>query len=281
MKQGEDGIFLCQRKYAEDFLKKFHMEKCEAMRTPMNTNEKLQRDDGTEKADEKLFRSLVGGLNYLTHTRLDIARSVSVVSRYLHSPTKQHLGATRRVLKYVAGSIKLGILYESVDNFKLVGYSDSDWAGCLDDRKSTSGFVLSLGLGAITWSSKKQDTVSLSSSEAEYVVVGAAARQTIWLRKLLKDLCCEQEGAIKLWCNNRSVIAMSNNPAFHARTKHIEVQHHFIRQLVAEEKLVLKFCGTNEQNADLFTKALAQAKHQFFLEKIGMHELELRGGVAI
>ena len=234
-----------------------------------------------EKADEQLFRSLVGGLNYLTYTRPDIAHSVSVVSRYMHSPTKQHLGATQRVLKYVAGSIKLGILYESVDNFKLVGYSDSDWAGCLDDRKSTSGFVLSLGLGAITWSSKKQDTVSLSSSEAEYVVVGAAARQTIWLRKLLKDLCCEQEGAIKLWCNNRSVIAMSNNPAFHARTKHIEVQHHFIRKLVAEEKLVLKFRGTNEQNADLFTKALAQAKHQFFLEKIGMHELELRGGVAI
>ena len=103
-----------------------------------------------EKADEKLFRSLVGGLNYLTHTRLDIARSVSVVSRYLHSPTKQHLGATRRVLKYVAGSIKLGVLYESVDNFKLVGYSDSDWVGFLDDRKSTSDFVFSLGLGAIT-----------------------------------------------------------------------------------------------------------------------------------
>ena len=101
------------------------------------------------------------------------------------------------------------------------------------------------------------------------------------MRKLLKDLCCEQEGAIELWCNNRSAIAMTKNPAFHARTKHIEVQHHFIRQLVAEEKLVLKFCGTDEQNADLFTKALAQAKHQFFLEKIGMHELELRGGVAI
>lgn len=281
VKQGEDGIFLCQRKYAEDLLKKFHVKKCEAIRTPMNTNEKLQRDDGTEKADEKLFRSLVGGLNYLTHTRPDIAHSVSVVSRYMHSPTKQHLGAARRILKYVAGSIKLGMLYESVDNFKLIGYSDSDWAGCLDDRKSTSGSVFSLGSGAITWSSKKQDTVALSSSEAEYVAAGAAARQAIWLRKLLKDLCCEQEGAIELWCDNRSAIAMTKNPAFHARTKHIEVYHHFIRKLVAEEKLMLKFCGTNEQNADVFTKALAQVKHQFFLEKIGMHELELRGGVAI
>lgn len=275
-----DGIFLYQRKYAEDLLKKFSMEKCETVKTPMNPNEKLQKEDGTGKADEKLFRSLVGGLNYLTHTRPDIAHRVSVVSRYMHFPTKQQLGATKRILKYVAGSARFGILYEHVSEFKLVSYTDSDWAGSLDDRKSTSGSVFSLGSGAITWSSKKQDTVALSSSEVEYVAAGAAAKQAVWLRKLLKDLCCEQEGATEIWCDNRSAIAMTKNPAFHARTKHIEVQHHFIRKLVSEETVALRFCSTNVQNADLFTKALAQAKHQFFMEKIGMYEFELRGGVA-
>ena len=165
-------------------------------------------------------------------------------------------------------------------NYISFGYIDSDWAGSLDDRKSTLGSVFSFDSGAITWSSKKQDIVALSSSEAEYVAASAAARQAVWLRKLLKDLCCEQEGATKIWCDNRSAIAMTRNQAFHARTKHIEVQHHFIRKLVSEETIALRFCSTNVQNVDLFTKALAQAKHQFFMEKIGMYEFELRGGVA-
>ena len=142
------------------------MKKCETVKTPMNPNEKLQKEDGTGKIDEKLFRSLVEGLNYLTHTRPNIAHSVSVVSRYMRSPTKQQLGAAKRILKYVAGSTRFGILYEHVSEFKLVGYTDSDWAGSLDDKKSTSGSVFSFGLGAITWSSKKQDTMALSSSEA-------------------------------------------------------------------------------------------------------------------
>ncbi|KMT00317.1 hypothetical protein BVRB_9g216310 [Beta vulgaris subsp. vulgaris] len=103
-------------------------------------------------------------------------------------------------------------------------------------------------------------------------------RQAMWLRKLLKDLCSEQSGATKLWCDNKSSIAMTKNPAFHARTKHIEIQHHFIRKLVLEEKVELSFCGTNYQHADMFTKALCQAKHKFFMEKIGMKEFESRGG---
>ncbi|CAH9095255.1 unnamed protein product [Cuscuta epithymum] len=270
VKQKKEGTFLCQRKYAMDLLKRFHMENCEIAKTPMNTNEKLQKCDGTEKANERLFRSLVGGLNYLTHTRPDIAHSVSVVSRYMHCPTKQHFGAAKRILRYVAGTLEFGVWYESVKHFKLRGYTDSDWAGCIDDRKSTSGSVFDLGSGAITWSSKKQDTVALSTSEAEYIAAGAAAKQALWLRKLLKDLCCEQQEIPEIWCDNMSTIAMAKNPSFHARTKHIDVQHHFIRKLVAEEKIALQYCGTEFQNADLFTKALPQAKHQFFMKRIGM-----------
>ena len=127
--QDKDGIFISQKKYADDLLKKFHMMNCEAAATPMNINEKLQREDGTEKANSRLFRSLVGGLNYLTHTRPDIAFSVSVVSRFLQSPTKQHFGAAKRILLYVAGTTDFGIWYSKVPNFRLIGFTDSDYAG--------------------------------------------------------------------------------------------------------------------------------------------------------
>ena len=277
--QKEDGIFVCQKKYAADLLKRFHTSNCEVEATPMNPNEKLQLKDGTRKADGRFFRSLVGGLNYLTHTRPDIAFPVSYVSRYMHSPTKQHLGAAKRILHYIAGTKNFGIWYTNVPDFKLVGFTDSDWAGCLDTRKSTSGSMFSLGSGAVTWSSKKQETLALSSSEAEYAAVTSAARQALWLRKLLVDFNCEQKGATKIFCDNRSAIAMAKNPAFHGRTKHIDVQHHFIRHLVADNRIELKFCGTSEQTADIFTKSLPLAKHQFFTSQLGVCEFESRGSV--
>ncbi|XP_059281235.1 uncharacterized mitochondrial protein AtMg00810-like [Lycium ferocissimum] len=131
----------------------------------MNINEKLQRADGTEKANSRLFRSLVGGLNYLTHTRPDIAFSVSVVSRFLQSPPKQNFGVAKRILRDVAGIIDFGNWYSKASNFRLVGFIDSDWAGCLDDRKSTSVVKPGTWFESVTWSSKKQKTVDLSSSK--------------------------------------------------------------------------------------------------------------------
>ncbi|XP_074300477.1 secreted RxLR effector protein 161-like [Silene latifolia] len=247
----------------------------------MNVNEKLQREDGTGPADGKLYRSIVGGLNYLTHTRPDIAFPVSVVSRYMHNPTKQHFGAAKRILRYVASSLNFGIWYTTVpeENFRLVGFTDSDLAGCLDDRKSTSGNIFSLGSGAITWSSKKQETIALSSSEAEYAAASSASRQALWLLKLLADFYVQQNGATVIYCDNQSAIAMAKNPAFHGRTKHIDIQHHFISKLVADGKIALKFCGTNEQIADVFTKSLPQAKLQFFMSELGVSDFESRGGV--
>ncbi|KAL7593273.1 hypothetical protein Lser_V15G33153 [Lactuca serriola] len=189
--QRKDGIFVCQKKYATDLLKKFNVTGGKVSTTPMNINEKLQHEDGSNKTNSSVFRSLVGGLNYLTHSRPDISFPVSVVSRFLHNPTKLHLGAAKRILHYVAGTKNYSIWYSRVSEFRLVGFSDSDWAGCVDDRKSTSGNVFSFGSGAVTWSSKKQDTVVLSSSEAEYIATNAAARQALWLRKVLVDLCVE------------------------------------------------------------------------------------------
>ena len=136
-------------------------------------------------------------LIYLTHTRPDIALSVGIVSRFMHSPSKHHFGAAKRIMRYVAGTVDLGIWYYHVSSFKLIGFTDSDWAGCIEDRKSTSGYMFSLGSGAISWSSKKQATTALSSSEAEYMASTSSACQAIWLRRVLIDLGQEQFEELK------------------------------------------------------------------------------------
>ncbi|GJZ17387.1 hypothetical protein Tco_0553510 [Tanacetum coccineum] len=257
----------------------------------------MQQDDGTEFADPSYYRSLVGGLNYLTNTRPDIMFSVSGLSRYLHMPTMHHLGAATRVLRYVAETYDFGIWYSRAADFNLFGYSDSDWGGCKDDGKSTSGqgricllnmggksvttsgHMFSLGSGAISWSSKKQEVVALSSGEAEYIVVTSAACQAVWLRRLLNDLHKEQQGSTIILCDNKATIAMTKNPAFHNRTKHIDICYHFIRTLAAKGEIVLKYCGTKEQVADVLTKSISIAQHAYLRKRLGVCSFESRRNV--
>ncbi|XP_049360646.1 secreted RxLR effector protein 161-like [Solanum verrucosum] len=186
--QTEEGIFLSQRKYARDLLNKFGMLNCKPVATPMNISEKLQQVNEEELTDAKRFRSLVGGLIYLTHTRPDIEYHVGVISRFMQQPLKVYYGAAKKVLRYIAGTLDFGIWYSKTDNFILCGYTNSDWASSLDDRRSVSANVFTLGSGVVTWSSKKQDTTSLSTSEAEYIAATSAACQAIWLRRVLADL---------------------------------------------------------------------------------------------
>ena len=260
VQQGEDGIFLSQQKYANDILSQFSMVGCKTVGTPMNVSEKLTSDDGTGIADARKFRSLVGRLIYLTHTRPDLTYAVGIVSRFMHCPSKQHFGAAKRILRYIAGTTSYGIWYSRKNKFELVGYSDSDWAGEKEDMKSTSGNCFTLGSGIVSWASKKQATVALSSTEAEYVAAAKAACQAIWLRRILSDLNQTQNGATTIFCDNRSAIAMTRNPVLHNRTKHIAIKHHFIRELVAEGEVELEFCRTDQQLADLFTKSLSRGK---------------------
>ncbi|XP_047257522.1 secreted RxLR effector protein 161-like [Capsicum annuum] len=161
--------------------------------------------------------------------------------KYKHCPTKQHFGAAKKVLRYVAGTVDFGIWYSKVVDFIFIGYSDSDWAGSIDNRKSTSENVFSLGSGAISWSLKKQDVVALSSSEAKYVAVTSTACQVIWLRRLLIEIFYRQKDATKIFCDNKATIAMTKNLAFHSRPKHIDIRYHFIRDLIAKGDIELKF----------------------------------------
>ena len=163
--------------------------------------------------------------------------------------------------------------------FQSVGYSDSDWASCTDDRRSTSGHVFSLGFGAIVWSSKKQEVVALSSSEAESIAAASAACQAVWLRRLLTDLHNAQQEATTVFCDNKATIAMTKNLAFHSGTKQIDIHYHFIRRLVAKGEIALKFCGTNERTTDILTKSLAQGKHNYLRLKLGVCNFEARGSV--
>ncbi|PKA46730.1 Retrovirus-related Pol polyprotein from transposon TNT 1-94 [Apostasia shenzhenica] len=274
--QTSDGIFLSQEKYALNLLKRFNMKNCKTFSTPMNANEKLALTDGTAKTDEKVYRSLVGGLMYLTHTRPDILFSVSLISRFMHKPSVHHFGAARRILRYVRATTNYEIWYKQVSNFKLTCFTDSDWAGSIDDRKSTSDFLCNLGSGAISWSSKKQGTTALSSSEAEYISACSTTCQAIWMRRILEDLHQPQTKATDIYCDNKATIFMAKNPVFHGRTKHIELRHHFIRSAVAEGVIELKYISTNDQIADGFTKALSSMKFFKFREDLGVQCLASR-----
>ncbi|KAJ0911130.1 putative RNA-directed DNA polymerase [Helianthus annuus] len=179
VKQTTEGIFVYQGKYVASLLSRFGMSNCNTEDTPVNYNEKLQLKDGADKVDGEMYRSLVGGLVYLTHTRPDLAYAVNLVSRYMHQPSKLHLGAAKRIIKYVAGTKNFGIWYKKVQEIALVGYCDSDWASCPDDRKSLLTYVFTLGNGAVAWCSKKQHTMALSSTEAEYISATGATCEAI------------------------------------------------------------------------------------------------------
>ena len=169
VKQKEEGIFISQESYAREMLKKFKMNDCKPISTPIECGVKLSKNEKGEKVDPTFFKSLVGSLHYLTSTRPDILYAVGLVSRYTETPTTTHLKATKRILRYIKGTIDFGLFYSSSKDYNLVGYSDSDWAGDMDERKSTTGFLFYMGDTAFTWISKKQPIVTLSTCEAEYV----------------------------------------------------------------------------------------------------------------
>ncbi|XP_022751424.1 uncharacterized protein LOC111300070 [Durio zibethinus] len=186
--QDQQGIFICQRKYANEILNKFGMENCKPVNTPLAQNEKLIKEDGANKVDGSIYRNLVGCLLYLTATSPDIMYAVNLLSRFIQNPSELHFKAAKRVLRYVKGTSELGIWFKKNESSRLVGFTDSDWAGSHKDMKSTSGYVFFIGLNVFSWNSKKQGTVAQSTAEAEYIAAAAAVNQAIWLRKILMDL---------------------------------------------------------------------------------------------
>ncbi|KAF2318763.1 hypothetical protein GH714_010529 [Hevea brasiliensis] len=270
VKQCDDGIFISQEIYVNDLLKRFQLQNCNPVKTPINTNKKFSLDDGEEKVNAGDYRSLIGSLLYVTHNRPNIMHATSLLSRFMSSPSKIHFGAARRILRYLRGTSSYGIWYSNTNNLKLCTFSDSDWAGCIDDRKSATGYAFNLGSGVICWNSKKQPSAALSSLEAEYMVVTSAACQAIWLRQIMEDMKLTQVEATNIYCDNQSTIAMTKNLVHHSRTRHIETWHHFVRELVTQGAIKITYCNTNEQLADIFTKPLPLIKFQHLRNMLGI-----------
>ena len=224
-------------------------------KTPCSPNTRLSLHDSDLLSDPHGYRSLVGALHYLTFTRPDISFSVHQVCQYMTAPTFTHLTAAKRVLRYIKGTLYHGIAF-TPGPLSLSVFSNADWAGDPNDRRSTSGLLVYLGSNPITWSAKKQPTVSCSSTESEYRALATASVEVCWICTLLKALGIYLSQPPILWCDNVSALAIASNLVFDARTKHIEVDFHFIRELVLQKDLVVKFVSTTNQLADIFTKSL-------------------------
>ncbi|KAI3521063.1 hypothetical protein L1887_10522 [Cichorium endivia] len=218
--------------------------------------------------DSSTYQSLVGSLMYLTTTRPDITFSVSLISCFMESPKLIHWG--KRILIFIKGSINHGITYTRIDDFKLKGFSDSDFGGNVDDSRSTSGYAFNIGSGVISWQTKKQNVVALSFAEAEYMSLSIAGCQDLWLWSILQELKCFQTTPTKIYCDNRSAIALTRNPVFHAKSKHIRIKYHFIRELVNNGEIEVDFCNSQDQLADTFTKALQVGNFNRLSEDLGV-----------
>ncbi|KAG8496501.1 hypothetical protein CXB51_008983 [Gossypium anomalum] len=224
------GMYLAQRKYVQEILTKAGITGAAATPTPMVCMPKLVAAGESQPfPDSYLYRSTVGMLQYFCITRPDLSFCVNKLSQYMNSPSDNHWRAVKRVLRYLIGTLEYGLHY-SQGQFKLVGYSDTDWASSVEDRRSTTGYVLYLGENPIAWCSKKQAVVSRSSSEAEYRSLANCVSEVLWVKQLLKEIGIDLEQTPMAWCDNTSTVSMSANPTHHARVKHVEIDHHFVRE---------------------------------------------------
>ncbi|WJZ87437.1 hypothetical protein VitviT2T_006816 [Vitis vinifera] len=254
--QNSEGIYISQRKYAKEVLERFGMEKSNSVKNPIVPGDRLTKNEGRVKVDATKYKQLVGSLMYLTATRPDLMYVVCLISRFMASPTEMHLQAAKRVLKYLKGTVDLGVFYQKEGNGELMAYIDSDYTRDLDDRKSTFGYVFLLSEGAVAWSSKKQPMVTLSTTEAEFVAAASYACQGVWMRRVLEKLGHSQGKCTTVLCDNNSTIKLSKNPVMHGHSKHIDVRFHFLRDLTREGVVELKHCATQEQVADIMTEPL-------------------------
>ena len=268
-------LHLSQEAYIDKLLTRFNMEACNAVSTPMESGTRLEaQKEGIQanSKDVKLYQAVVGSLIYLlSQTRPDIAFEIMALSRYLLNPSVQHEAAAKRVLKYLKGTKKLGIIFGKGDG--LLGYTDADWAGDIGTRKSTGAYIFTLYGGAFSWQSKLQSCVALSSCEAEYMAQTQASKEAIWIGRLLKELDIGLNlpaFPVTIKADNQGAIALAKDPKFHSRTKHIDLQWHFVREQVENRVVNFEYCSTKGMAADGLTKALDRLKHAAFVQQLGL-----------
>ncbi|XP_071727673.1 uncharacterized mitochondrial protein AtMg00810-like [Rutidosis leptorrhynchoides] len=263
------GMFLSQKQYAIEILERAGMTSCQPCRTPVEPGAK-HTVHGPSVQDPTLYRSLAGALQYLTFTRPDISYAVQQVCLFMHGLLEQHLHALKRIVRYVQGTLDMGLqLYASYPT-TLVAFFDADWVGCPTTRRSTSGYCVFLGNNLLSWSSKRQLTPSRSSAEAEYRGVANAVAETCWIRNLLCELHCPLTSATLVYCDNVSSVYLVSNPVQHQRTRHIEIDIHFVRDLVAQGQVWVLHVPSRYQFADIFTKGLPFALFDEFRSSLSV-----------
>ncbi|XP_031259399.1 uncharacterized protein LOC116117527 [Pistacia vera] len=277
------GISLSQRKYVLELVSESGLSACKPSAIPVEQNTKLttqQYDHATSSSkddppleDPSHYQKLVGRLIYLTMTRPDISYAVHILSQFMHGPKQSHMDAAIKVLKYLKGCPGLGLLLPRDGNLDVTAYCDSDWGTCPMTRKSLTGFCIKIGGSLISWKTKKQSTISLSSAEAEYRAMAKTTCEIVWILGLLRDLEVQTGKPVTLYCDNKAANDIAANPVFHERTKHIEIDCHFVREKIQEGIIKTMHIRTAEQPADIFTKPLCSRQHSYLLHKLGVFDI--------
>ena len=271
-------IHLSQKRYVEELLKKFNMEDVKTVTTPIEPNMKITKamqpttDDERYKMKTRPYRELVGGLIYLSNaTRPDIAFAARTLSRFCSDPGEEHWLVAKNVLRYLKATLNHGITYSKNDE-GIKAYSDSDWAGDIDDRRSCSGNVLILSGSPISWKSIKQASVALLTMEAEYAALSEVSREIVYIKRLLLHMGFEKcvKSPINVFCDNQSAIELSKNAVFHKRSKHIDIRLHYTRELVDQKEIAIHYLQTDCMPADILTKPLTRYKHERCVEMLNL-----------
>lgn len=266
--QGREGFFVSQRKYTLDIVSETGNLGCKPAATPLEQGHQLANPklDSPVLANPRQYRRLVGRLIYLCHTRPELSYAVHILTQFMQVPKEAHWDAALRVVRYLKGSIGQGILLKSDPDLSLTIYCDADWSSCPASRRSLSAYVVMLGGSPISWKTKKQDTVSHSSAEAEYRAMSDALKQIKWLRRLLEGLGIKQPGPSRFFCDSKAAIHIAANPVFHERTKHVENDCHTVRDAVKAKTIETIHVTTHSQVAGILTKALGRAKFEVIVQ---------------
>ena len=271
--RSKEGIFVNQRKYVLDLLGETGMLGCKMVETPIEPNLKLQAAKAEEVKEREQYQRLVGKLIYLSHTRPDIAFAVSMVSQFMHSPGAEHFEAVYKILRYLKGTPGRGLLFKKHGHLQVEVYTDADWAGSVTDRRSTSGYCSFVGGNLVTWRSKKQNVVARSSAEAEFRAVAHGICEVMWIKRILEELKLSHPTPMKVYCDNKAAISIAHNPVLHDRTKHIEVDKHFIKEKINAGIICMTYLPTGEQLADVLTKGLHKKQFDKLTSKLAMEDI--------